>query len=241
MAQKSSEELEKELAALKQEFEDFAYIVSHDLSGPLRHAAGFAEMVLANKNNALEDKSRRHLTFIMSSAEKGRHSLELLRTYSRLNTREYPLLDGVEMNDVIEAALAAHQEKIVATNAVITVPDLPVIKCAPDLMQRACIYLLDNALTYRAASIPPVIQIKYEETGTHYVFAIEDQGIGIVETRKDDIFKIFKRAVEQEEYPGDGMGLTLANKIAQKHNGALTLETRLGEGSTFYFSVSKYL
>lgn len=241
MPEKTTESLEKELAELKQEFEDFAYIVSHDLSGPLRHASGFAEMVLSNKESRLDDKSKRHLSYIIESAERGRQALELLRDYSRLNTRDYPLLDAVDLNDIIQDVLDANQEKIEISKAVITLSNFPKIKCTPDLMQQAFTSLLDNALVYHLEHEAPIIHIGFKESASHFIFTIKDIGIGIAENRKDDIFKIFKRAVGESDYPGDGMGLTLAKKIAQKHGGDITVQTKEGEGSIFSFSISKHL
>lgn len=241
MPDKPRNVLEAELAQLKQEFEDFAYIVSHDLSGPLRHASSFAEMVLSNKDDSLDENSKRHLTYIIESAEKGRHALELLRDYSRLNTREFLLSEAVDLNETIQDVLMTLQDKIINTKAVIPQGSLPKIKCAPELIKRAFEYLIDNALTYYSKSKTPVIHISYEETTAHFIFAVEDKGTGIIENRKEDIFKIFKRAVEQNDYPGDGMGLALTKRIAQKHEGDVRVETKEGEGSTFYFSVSKDL
>ena len=241
MSINTQKKLEQDLAELKQEFDDFAYIVSHDLSGPLRHASSFAEMVLSNEGDNIGEKSKHHLGYIIESSEKGREALELLRDYSRLNTREFPFSSDVNLNEIVQDILAAHLDKIESTRGKVTVADLPDIKCAPQLIKRAFEYLLENGLTYYPKSETPNISIDYQESASHHIFIVKDKGLGIVENRTETIFKIFKRAVDQVEYPGNGMGLALAKKIAQKHGGDISVDTKLGEGSTFYLSVSKNL
>lgn len=242
MANKNVETLEEELEALKQEFEDFAYIVSHDLSGPLRHAAGFAEMVLSNNPDTLNEKSMRHLGFIIESAEKGRMSLEHLRQYSRLNTREYDLSERVDMNEIVQNVIKALKVDIETASATINVSDLPSVKGSSTLITRAFKHLLHNAILYRAEGQAPFIHLSCEPitlpNGVNFwQFVFKDDGIGIREGGMEDIFKIFKRGVEQYEYPGDGMGLSLARKIAQKHGGFMKAESDFGKGSTFYFTL----
>lgn len=242
MASKNLETLEKELETLKQEFEDFAYIVSHDLSGPLRHASGFAEMVLSSNGSVLEEKSKRHLGFIIVSAEKGRIALEHLRQYSRLNTRDYEVEDSLDMEGLVRGVIEALKEQIDASSARIEVAELPRVKGSPVLISRAFTHLLQNAILYRAKDKAPIIHIacelKAQKDGSNmWEFSFKDEGIGIRESRMEDIFKIFKRGVEQDDYPGDGMGLAVVKKIAEKHGGQIRVESELGQGTTFYFNL----
>ncbi|RKQ69395.1 phospho-acceptor domain-containing protein [Litorimonas taeanensis] len=235
------ESLKSELEALTEEFQDFAYIVSHDLSGPLRHAAGFAEMVLSNNRDTLDEKSKRHLNHIITSAHSGRETLEQLREYSRLNTREQVIEDNVESAELINTAQTELAALIETQQAEIHYDTLPIITCDKTRLSLVFKNIIENGLTYHNGPHKPVIEIIGHEGEDYWTFTITDNGMGVPKKNEKDIFRVFRRAVENEDFPGEGMGLPYAKKAIQKHKGQLWLEKTSENGSTFCFTISKHL
>lgn len=229
----------KRLSALEEEFQDFAYIVSHDLSGPLRHAIGFSEMLLANNEDILDEKSKRHLNHIRKSALQGRHVLELLRDYSRLNTRPFYLKEDIALQSVVEAVKTDLAELIEANGAIIHTSTLPKISGDDDKIEVVFQALLKNAVLYHHAERKPEIFIEGRDDKSHWHIRISDNGMGIPERQQSSVLRVLRRAVDAVDYPGEGMGLAYAKKIVEKHQGDLWIGESTDKGTVIEFTLSK--
>ena len=226
-----------QLLGFNKELEQFAYIVSHDLQEPLRMISSFMQLLLNSKEISMTERTEQYVGFAIDGANRMKRLIQDLLTYSRVGTTEEDFVD-LSMMDIIHDTLLVYQQMIRERDAKVFVSELPKIRGIRSLLQQIIDNLLSNAIKYNDKSRPE-IRINYEETITHHVFSVKDNGIGIDPRQHDLIYLPFKRLHNKNEYSGTGIGLAVCKKIAEKHQGQIWVESSLGEGSTFYFSVHK--
>lgn len=237
---KQLEETQQKLEAVEAEYQEFAYIVSHDLSGPLRAIEGFASIIAKNHADNFDDKTNRHLDRIVSGTESGKTIVAALLGLSRLNTKVEPFAE-VDSNEVVREVEAELSDLIEATTAQVNVSNLPAFPMDKKQITQVFYHVLQNALTYQTEGNQPDIHITVEEKDNNWLFSVADNGIGIKPKQVEKTFKPLRRAVRDRDYPGIGMGLAIAKKILQRHNGDIWVESEEGTGSTFYFTIAKDL
>jgi len=132
------------------------------------------------------------------------------------------------------------ESHIKQTHAEIEVVDLPDVFCEPNQMFQLFQNLIDNGLKF-VKDKKPLIRINATEREHEWEFTVSDNGIGIKEEYREKIFQIFQRLHSQAEYPGTGVGLAICKKIVEIHGGRMWVESVIGEGTTFHFTVSKAL
>lgn len=220
-----------ELEKLRDDFREFAYVVSHDLNTPLRAVVGFSEMLSQRYGEGLDERGRRYLDFIENGGKKGQEILEALLQFSRLSTLEDITREAVDVGACVQQCLDERKEKIEAAGAVFTTGALPVVQADAALLARLFGFLIDNAITYSPAK--PKIAIE-EKSG---VFTVRDNGIGIAPEHQETIFRPMRRLHHEDEYPGLGMGLALASRIVERHGGKIWVESEAGRGSAFHFTL----
>lgn len=228
----------EELAQLKAEYQEFVYIVSHDLSAPLRQIEGFSEMVLDKHKDDFDDKTKRHFEFIVKGGNTIRNILDDLTLYSRLSTKENSYTE-LDINNIISNNLKNLSSLIENTKAIVNSGNMPKINGDEELISQVFYHLLHNALYYQLPNQVPNINLSFIELNDHWQFCITDNGIGIPDNISDKIFKMFRRGVSEKQYPGSGTGLTFAKKIIIKHQGEIWFESEKGKGSSFYFTLRK--
>jgi PAS domain S-box-containing protein len=227
-----------ERARLRQEMEDFAYSASHDLQAPLRTFEGYARWLLEDYGEVLDDMGRQLCEEIIADALHMKKLLDGLLEYSRIG-RLYTEAVAVDVRKVIDRALHDLQLEIIDTGATIRVPEsLPIVYYPEVRLTQIFSNLLSNALKFTGGRTP-VVTIGCEDLARYYRFTVSDNGIGIAPEHFGRIFEIFKRLHTREEYPGTGAGLTIVKKIVESHGGQIGVESTLGEGSTFWFTVPK--
>ena len=157
-------------------------------------------------------------------------------TYSKVSKgRE---LSKVNFNKVIEKVYVNLISSIEETDAEIVYDSLPTLITDESLMIQLFQNLISNALKYRSKE-KPKIYVDVKDEGNEYIFSVKDNGIGIDQKHVDKIYTIFKRLHTSEEYQGTGIGLAIAQKIVQQQGGKIWVESELGKGSTFYFTIPK--
>jgi two-component system CheB/CheR fusion protein len=227
----------QQLLGFNKELEQFAYIVSHDLQEPLRMISSFMQLLLNSKEISMTERTEQYVGFAIDGANRMKRLIQDLLTYSRVGTTEEDFVD-VSMMEIIHDTLQVYQQMIRERDAKVLVSDLPKIRGIRSLLQQIIDNLLSNAIKYNDKSRPE-IRINYEDTTTHHIFSVKDNGIGIDSRQYDLIYLPFKRLHNKNEFSGTGIGLAVCKKIAEKHQGQIWVESSLGEGSTFYFSVHK--
>jgi len=230
---------EAELSRIKEEFQDFLYSIAHELSGPLRQASGFSEMILRNNEDKLDEKTEKHLNIILSSALNGRQSLEALRGFSSTLQSGLDIQPNIDLKTCVEAVLEDLRSENLGQNADINIRDLPSLSCDPKSISQLFYQLIKNALIFQPATGTPEIKIEALQNPSEnlWTFSVTDNGIGVIAHRIDDIFKPFKRCHSRSEYPGDGLGLTTAKSIVKSHAGNIWIDKTYTEGARVLFTL----
>ncbi|MBL4629621.1 MAG: hypothetical protein JKY14_00110 [Paraglaciecola sp.] len=231
---------QQELDVLKAEYQEFVYIVSHDLKAPLRQISGFTEMIAEKYAESIDDKSKRHVELILRGSEKANQILQVLTDYSRLNTLSEPFT-GIDCNVTVEDIKQQLADLIEHSGAEITVVDLPEIVGDQAQISQVFYHLIHNALYYQHPENKPKIVIEAKEFTHLWQFCIRDNGIGIPVNLTEKIFKVLRRAVPDKKYLGMGVGLAIAKKILARHGGELWLAKPHEVGSSFYFTLPKII
>ncbi len=226
-----------ELARSNAELEQFAYIASHDLQEPLRMIISYLQILEARYGELFDDKARSYFAFVSGGASRMRALINALLEYSRLGSQPVTMAT-IDAAIPLRDALANLDPQLAATEVRLHYAGLPVVH--GDRVQLAQLFqnLIGNALKFRAERTPEV-RITARDGGTHWIFAVVDNGIGIDPQHKDRIFKIFQRLHAEEQYPGSGIGLATCRKIVERHHGRIEVDSRLGEGAVFTFTLAK--
>jgi light-regulated signal transduction histidine kinase (bacteriophytochrome) len=224
-----------ELARSNTELEQFAYVASHDLQEPLRMVASFTQLLGRRYRGKLDQDADEFIGYAVDGANRMQRLLNDLLAYSRVGTRGKPL-GPTDCNVVFKQARDNLAKAIEESSTVIFQDSLPVV--AADEMQLLQVFqnLIANAIKFRGPE-PPQIRVTAARRDHEWVFAIKDNGIGIAPEHQERIFSIFQRLHHRSEYPGTGVGLAICKKIVERHGGRSWVESQLGKGSTFYFSL----
>lgn len=231
----SLEKRAAELALSNSELERFAYVASHDLQEPLRMITGFLKLLQKKYKGNIDDTADTYIHFSIDGAERMKQLITDLLQYSRVGTTSLDIVK-VDMNNVVNEVLHVFQNDIQKLNAVIQVESLPAVKAASSAMIQLIQNLVGNALKYRSVQ-NPVIRITAREAYPYWEFTIEDNGIGLDPKFSDQIFNIFHRLHQKDEYSGSGIGLAICRKIVERYHGKIWVESTLGIGSKFIFTI----
>jgi light-regulated signal transduction histidine kinase (bacteriophytochrome) len=231
-------EQNQELRARAEEMEAFAHSASHDLQTPLRTFEGYARWLLEDYGEVLGAQGRELCDEIIEDALHMKTLLDGLLEYSRISCLEIePAL--VPVQRVVERTLHDLQAEIAATGAHIDLPEtLPAVLYSDVCLTQVFSHLVSNALKFIDGK-PPVITIGCEDYPECYRITVSDHGIGIAPEHHRRIFELFKRLHTRDAYPGTGAGLTFVKRIVETHGGQVGVESKLGEGSTFFFTIPK--
>lgn len=238
--EKELETVKDELALLQAEYEEFVYIISHDLSAPLRQVKSFSEIIVSKHGDSFDEKTKHHFGLISSGSTQATQIVDAIKNYSRLTTRAKPFT-LVDCNKLVAQALDNLSTEITESGASITCDKLPTIIGESEQLLMLFECLIKNALTYQLPENKPVIAISTRDDDHFWHFCISDNGIGVPTNLSEKIFKVLRRGVSNKKYPGMGMGLALVKKILQKHQGDISVEQENETGAVFNFKISKEL
>lgn len=232
------ETLLEELRESQEALQAFAYAVSHDLGAPLRSQTGFSEILQQKYAAQLDEKGKSYLRFINEGSRKAQAMLQGLLTYSRVYSQSEPP-EEIDITGLARRLFQELRDKKKEQQVELEIEEG--LNCRGDTKQIESLIeiLLENAFLYKSPLTPLRIQIRGEETEKAWLFEIEDNGIGIPEESRKKIFGIFKRLHTEEAYPGLGMGLAIATRIAERHKGKLTAREAPKNGSIFTLTLSK--
>lgn len=227
----------KQLEDSNRELEEFAYVASHDLQTPLRGIIGFAQLLLKRKGDSLDDESKELLDLIVEGTGNMQALVRDLLAYSRVGRVDASktIIDTESLvEDVVDRLLVQVEE----TNAQIQYGQLPDLHGSTQQILQLFQNLLGNSLRYRKKDTRPEIRIEAEQKDDDRVhFTVSDNGIGMDPAHTDRIFKMFQRLHTADEFPGNGIGLAICQKVVNYHDGEISVETAPNEGATFRFSL----
>ncbi|MGP8189412.1 MAG: MEDS domain-containing protein [Methanobacterium sp.] len=224
-----------ELKRSNKELEQFAYISSHDLQEPLRMVTSFTQLLERRYKGQLDNEADEYIEFIVEGAHRMKYLIDDLLTFSRLNTQAKKF-ENVNLETVLNEVLSNLTVSIEESNAIITHDPLPTVNADKTQMMQVFQNLIANAIKFHGSN-PPKIHISAHKDEKEWKFAVTDNGIGIDPEYQKQIFEVFKRLHTREEYPGSGIGLSVSQKIIRRHGGNIWVESELGKGSTFYFTI----
>lgn len=228
----------KELERSNQELEQFAFITSHDLQEPLRMISSFMDQLKRKYSDQLDDKALQYIHFATDGAKRMKQIILDLLLYSRAN-KPFEDIEKVSLNELLKEYKLLRRKLIADKSAIISSTSLPEIVTHKAPITQIFHCILDNALNYSHKNIAPEIKINVIEKETEWEFSISDNGIGIDPQFFDKIFVVFQRLHNREDYDGTGIGLSIAKRSVEFLGGSIWLQSSLGQGSTFYFTISK--
>lgn len=219
--------------------EEFAYITSHDLKEPLNTISSILHLLEADYAHHFDEQGKEYLHYIESSVKRMGDLLADLLDYNRIGSQvHYQIFN---LNELVDHVVQDLKSKIDESGAEIVIRELPNLNADKTDLRILFQNLIGNAIKFRKENQRPELEIYAEELKDHYKIAVADNGIGIEKKYKDRIFKIFQRLHNKSDYDGTGIGLALCKKIVEIHKGDLWFESEPGNGTTFYFTISKNL
>lgn len=230
-------EQNRKLKNQNKELEQFTYITSHDLQEPLRTLVSFTELLEKEFAGKLEGNGDIYIDFISQSSRRMQELVKGLLDYSRIG-REKQLVE-VDCNQIVKDVLSDMAIALAESKAKISVGNLPKLKGYSTELRQLFQNLISNAVKFRKKDVIPEVKIAVQEEKENWLFSIQDNSIGIDEKDMHKLFVIFKRLNNRDEYEGTGIGLAHCKKIVELHGGTIWAESKLGEGSTFKFTIQK--
>jgi len=213
---------------------EFTSSMVHDLQAPLRSLTMFTELLAKEYQDDLDEKGQLYLDRISASGSRMQNLIEDLLTYSRTGTGDQTWM-SVDLNQTVVQVQLDLQSEIAESGAKITVHDLPQLLLNPKEIHQLFQNLIANAIAY--SDNPPQIDISVTAQGEEWLFAIEDRGFGIAPEFQSQIFEVFQRLQSDDLFPGSGIGLAICQKIVRRYEGIIWVESEVGRGSTFYFTL----
>lgn len=228
--------LARDLERSNAELKRFAYIASHDLQEPLNHVSNYVQLLEMRYGDHLDEDAKDFIGFAVEGVSLMQTLIDDVLLYSKVDTQESEFT-VTDAGVALEKALTNLQRRISASNAQITIVDsLPTLRADSTQLMQLFQNLIVNAIKFRSAA-PPKIEIGVERQEDEWLFFVRDNGIGIDPQYSERIFVIFQRLHTRDEYPGTGMGLAICKKIIECHRGKIWVESELGKGATFYFTI----
>ena len=230
--------LKRTLADLKRsntDLQQFAYVASHDLQEPLRMVASYTQLLEERYQDKLDTDAKEFIQFAVDGALRMQRLINDLLSYSLVGARQKPV-KPTDCNSVLSQVIANLSVTIEQNNVIITNDDLPTVMADASQMQELFKNLVGNAIKFRSEHAPRV-HVSAKQNGNKWLFSVQDNGLGIDPQYNDKIFLIFQRLHSKEEYPGTGIGLAICKRIVERHGGKIWVDSNVGMGSTFYFTL----
>ncbi len=236
----ANDELERqaqELMRSNAELQQFAYVASHDLQEPLRMVSSYTQLLLRRYGDHFDKEAREFMDYVVDGSARMKQLIEDILAYSRVGTRgrEFKM---VQSETALKKALINLRASIESSSTTVTHDALPAVEA--DDVQLAQLFqnLIGNALKFTSSGAPR-IHVGVAELPQAWEFAVKDNGIGIDPQYFERIFMVFQRLHSKGEYSGTGIGLAICKKVVDRHGGRIRVESRLGEGSTFFFTLPR--
>src|SRR6185437_967697 len=229
-----------ELRRANTELEQFAFSAYHDLREPIRLIHIYTELLGRKLTDRLDADGQQCLEFVLSNANR-LHMLvtDLLAYASVVVVTEEPIDSEIEANTVLHRVLGSLQPLIAETGATVHAGDLPALRMNEMHLGQLFQQLLQNALKFRSTGTPPEIGISCYRNSGETVICVRDNGIGIAPEHHGKIFGVFKRLHAPEAYNGTGIGLAICQKIVERYQGQIWVESEYGKGAVFCFRLGE--
>jgi PAS domain S-box-containing protein len=226
-----------ELEASNKELEAFAYSVSHDLRAPIRHIAGYAQLLQKNSAPVLDEKSRRYMTMILESAARMGTLIDDLLAFSRIGRAE-TRKSAVNLDVLVKEILVEMHQDIAGRNIVWKIGALPDLYGDRSMLRLALTNLIANAAKFTRTRPQAEIEIGcLEKNSDDVVVFIRDNGVGFDMKYVDKLFGVFRRLHSADSFEGTGIGLATVQRIIHRHGGRVWAEGLVDRGAAFFLSI----
>ena len=226
---------QEDLFRSNRDLEQFAYVASHDLQEPLRMVATYTQLLAERYRGKLDENADKYIHYAVDGALRMQTLIQDLLAFSRIGKQGCERVE-TDCNAVVENAVKNLTAAIQESGAHIEYQGLPAVMGDATQLTQLFQNLIANAIKFRGSE-PPMIRIRAEKQSHEWTFAFADNGIGIAPDHGEVIFVIFKRLHTRTEYPGSGIGLAICKKIVERHGGRIWVESKVGSGSTFKFTL----
>lgn len=228
--------LQLELQRANRDLEQFAYSASHDLQEPLRSVRIFSELLFERCREKFAGQELEFLQNVRDGAGRMEMLVRDLLAYTRATNVEKQS-EAVDSNAVFQLALGNLAGAIAETGATVDCDDLPRVPVHATQLQQLFQNLVGNALKYHRPEVPPIVHVTARRENDVWIVSVSDNGIGIEPEYQEKIFGLFKRLHTGDAYSGTGIGLAICQRIVERNNGRIWVESQPGKGSTFNFTL----
>jgi len=228
----------KKLIKSNSELEQYAYVASHDLQEPLRAITTFLTLLDLKYKDVLDETGQKYLNFAVDGSMHMRQLILDLLDLSKIGRNE-EVLEEVDINDIINGIKNDESLIIEGKNVSFSVQNMPILKAPKSNIYQVFSNLISNSLKYSKDGLPLEIKIAIKDLNNHWQFSVADNGIGIEPEYFEKIFIVFQRLHGREKYSGTGVGLAITKKIIENLGGKIWVDSSIGKGSTFYFTIKK--
>jgi PAS domain S-box-containing protein len=225
----------RELERSNAELQQFAYLASHDLQEPLRAVVGCVELLGERNAGKLDERSAELMGHAVDGARRMQTLISDLLAYSRVGSKGISKV-WIDPTAIVQRALRQLHFAVAESGALVTVDAMPGVWADPVQLVQLFQNLIGNAIKFRT-KLPPVIHVWSEKADGKSLFSVSDNGIGIDPEYQQRIFGVFQRLHSKRQYPGTGVGLAICKKVVERHGGRIWIESRLGQGSIFRFTL----
>jgi len=223
------------ISRAKSELQELAHIASHDLQEPLGAVAGFAQLLSERYQDKLDETAHEFIGYVLDGTSRMQIILNGLLDYSRVGS-EAGKNELVDCSVAAQQAISNLQSKLEDSESLVTCDSLPKINGCPNLIVQLFQNLIDNAVKFHAEERSRV-HVSCTADGDFWKISVTDNGIGVAPQNHERIFGMLKRAHGRDNYSGIGMGLAICHKIVERHGGKIWVESELGKGATFSFTL----
>lgn len=228
----------EELDRSNRELEQFLYVGSHDLQEPLRMVVSYTQLLSRRYKGKLDSDADEYIAFAVDGAVRMQRLIQDLLAYSRVGTKGQDMVD-TSSNNALQQALEKLRSVTEDSGALVTYDQLPAVLADETQLIQLFQNIIGNAIKYQNRGVPH-IHISAAKSGANiWTFSVKDNGIGIDSQHFERIFRMFQRLHKREEFDGTGVGLAICKKIVERHGGGISVESQLGQGSTFRFTLTE--
>lgn len=230
------EQANRSLASSNEALEQFAFVASHDLQEPLRKIVSFTMLLSRRLQGGLDEDLRQYMDILVDSSKRLQKLIQDILQFSRSGRVEQRFED-VDVNEIMAKVVSTLELSIREKQAKIMYSDLPIVRTSPALLEQVLQNLLSNSLKFVKMAVVPAVNVSATPSGNKWLFSVKDNGIGVEAVFLKKVFVIFQRLNAASDYPGTGMGLAICKKLVEGLGGEIWMESKLGEGTTVYFSL----
>ena len=235
LAEKAFLQKTKALESTNADLERFAYAASHDLREPLRLVTGYVELLAKRYKGRLDADADDFINFALMGVHRMNRLIQGTLTYARVGLSE-PVFEAVNCEEVLSEVLENLGSSIAESSAQIVREPLPIVNGNRFLLSQVFQNLVHNAIKYHGPA-DPAVKISSHSRDGECLFAVQDNGVGIDPLYHDKVFEIFQRLDSLDEQSGSGIGLAICKKALERHRGRIWVESLMGKGATFYFTI----